>query len=126
MNDPNRSSDQTSPSMTESSHKGIVKQFRPELAILIPILVVALLVAFLPPDGRERADWLQFIGRFHPLLIHFPIALFLLIPILEIVGRSARFEYLRLSVNFVLGLATLAATIAAILGWCLARSGEYS
>ena len=126
MNDPNRSSDQTSHSMTEPSHKGIVKQFRPELAILVPILVVSLLVAFVPPDGRERADGLQFIGRFHPLVIHFPIALFLLIPVLEIAGRRPRFEYLRLSVNFVLGLATLAATIAAILGWCLARSGEYS
>src|SRR5262249_942522 len=94
--------------------------------MLAPILVVAILVGFFPPDGNERAEWLQFIGRFHPLLVHFPIALFLLVPILEIVGRSARFGHLRLAVNFVLSLATLGASTAAMLGWCLGRSGGYS
>ena len=104
----------------------ILNRFRLGFVMLAPILVVTTLVAFLPPDGSERADWVQFIGRFHPLLVHFPIALFLLVPILEIVGRSPRFAYLRLSVNFILALATLGAATAAILGWCLARSGGYS
>src|SRR5215470_13455090 len=120
-------SDQSSgPSMTETSRRGIVSRFRLEFAMLVPILVVTTLATFFPPDGNERAEWLQFIGRFHPLLVHFPIALFLLVPILEIVGRSARFAYLHLSINFVLSLATLGASTAAILGWCLGRSGGYS
>lgn len=124
MSSPNQISHQSNPP-TETPHwDGILSQFR--FVMLVPLLVVATLVVFLPPDGNERADWFQFIGRFHPLLVHFPIALFLLIPILEIVGRSPRFAYLRLSVDFVLGLATLAACAAAILGWCLARSGGYS
>lgn len=112
--------------MTAPNREGFFTRFLLEFAMLLPILVVATLVTFLPPDGNERADWLQFIGRFHPLLVHFPIGLFVLVPILELVGRSARFAYLRLSVNFVLGLATLAAATAAILGWCLGRSGGYS
>jgi hypothetical protein len=45
---------------------------------------------------------------------------------LELAGRSNRFSYLRLSASFVLGLATASATVAAILGWCLARNGGYS
>ena len=90
------------------------------------ILIVLVLLLFLPPDGNERAEWMQFIGRFHPLAVHFPIALILLVPIFELVGRSTRFSYLRLSASFLLGLATLAATAAAILGWCLGRSGGYS
>lgn len=126
MNVPSRIDQGSAPSMTATNRHGIVSQFRLAFVMLAPILIVATLVTFVPPDGNERADWLQFIGRFHPLLIHFPIALFLLVPILEIVGRSARFEYLRLSVNFVLTLAMLGATTAAILGWCLARSGGYS
>src|SRR5215470_16569023 len=105
--------------MTAPNRKGMLSQFRLGFVMLAPMLVVTLLVAFLPPDGNERADWLQFIGRFHPLVVHFPIALFLLVPILEIAGRRERFAYLRLSVNFVLGLATLGAATAAILGWCL-------
>ena len=112
--------------MTAPNRKGMLSQFRLGLVMLASMLVVTLLVVFLPPDGNERADWVQFIGRFHPLVVHFPIALFLLVPILEIVGRSARFTYLRLSVKFVLALATVGATTAAILGWCLARSGGYS
>src|SRR5882762_8424002 len=91
-----------------------------------PILVLLVLLVFLPPDGNERAAWAQFIGRFHPLVVHFPIALILLVPILEVAGLNSRFSYLRASAAFVLGLATMGATMAAILGWCLARSGGYS
>ena len=127
MNLPNRISGQNSgPSMTAPNRDGFLGQFRFGFVMLLPILTVATLVVFLPPDGRERADWLQFVGRFHPLLVHFPIALFMLVPIMEVLGRSSRFVHLRLSVSFVLALATLGATSAAILGWCLGRSGGYS
>src|ERR1700676_3000421 len=101
-------------------------QFRLGLLTLAPILIVAVLLALLPPDGNERAEWAQFIGRFHPLVVHFPIALILLVPILELAGLSYRFSYLRSSAGFVLGLATLSATAAALLGWCLGRTGGYS
>jgi uncharacterized membrane protein len=114
------------PFLTAPNRGGILSQFRLGFVLLAPILAVTALVAFFPPDGNERAHWVQFIGRIHPLVVHFPIALFLLVPILEIVGRSVRFTYLRLSVHVILALATLGASIAAILGWCLARSGGYS
>jgi uncharacterized membrane protein len=105
---------------------GVSRPFRLGLLTLAPILIVAVLVTFFPPDGSDRSEWAQFIGRFHPLTVHFPIALILLVPILELAGLNQRFSYLRLSADFVLGLATLGATVAATLGWCLARSGGYS
>jgi uncharacterized membrane protein len=108
------------------SGQRISGQLRLGLLALAPILIVAVLLALLPPDGNERAEWAQFIGRFHPLAVHFPIALILLVPILELAGLSYGFSYLRPSAGFVLGLATLSATVAAILGWCLGRSGGYS
>lgn len=126
MNVPSQISEQHNGRSLTAHRSGVLNQFRLGFLALAPILVVTLLVAFLPPDGNERAEWVQFIGRFHPMLVHFPIALFLLVPILEIAGRSARFSYLRLSVHFVLALATLGATIAALLGWCLGRSGGFS
>ncbi|HEY7617184.1 MAG TPA: c-type cytochrome domain-containing protein, partial [Terriglobales bacterium] len=93
---------------------------------LAPVLILLALLVFFPPDGNERAEWAQFIGRFHPVAVHVPIALILLVPILEWAGRNRRFPYLRPSAGFVLGLATLSAIVAAILGWDLARSGGYS
>jgi uncharacterized membrane protein len=90
------------------------------------VLVVPLLLVLLPPDGGERATWAQFFGRFHLLAVHLPIALILLVPVMELVGRDARYSYLRASIPFVLVLAFIGATFAAILGWCLARSGAYS
>jgi uncharacterized membrane protein/mono/diheme cytochrome c family protein len=96
------------------------------LLALVPILVLPVLIVFLPPDGLERAKPAQFLGRFHPLTVHFPIALVLLVPLLELAGRSRRFPGLRASVDFVLALATMGSIGAAILGWCLARSGGYS
>jgi uncharacterized membrane protein len=96
------------------------------LLALAPILLLFALIVFLPPDGVERAEWAQFIGRFHPLTVHFPIALILLVPVLELTGRIRRFPDARGAVDFVLALATLSAIVAAMLGWCLARNGGYS
>ena len=43
---------------------------------------IALLPLFFPLDGKPHADWLQFVGRFHPLLVHLPIGLIVLLPLL--------------------------------------------
>ena len=91
-----------------------------------PILVLLVLLVFLPPDGTERAAWAQFIGRFHPLVVHLPIALILLVPVMELVGRDQRFPYLRASAPFVLVLALIGGIFASLLGWCLGRTGGFS
>jgi hypothetical protein len=54
---------------------------------LAPILALLVLLIALPPDGSERAEWAQFIGRFHPMAVHLPIALILLVPVFELAGR---------------------------------------
>ncbi len=102
------------------------RRLRSKIVLFLPVLLILGLIAFFPPQGKEGAQLVQFIGRFHPLTVHFPIALILLVPVLEIVGRFERFSYLRLSSSFVLGFATAAAIVAAFLGWCLARTGGYS
>jgi uncharacterized membrane protein len=104
----------------------IPARYRVFAITLLPILLILLLIVFVPPTGKEGAEWIQFIGRFHPLTVHFPIALILLVPVLEIFGRHESFSYLRLSSGFVLRLATIAGIFAAFLGWSLARTGGYS
>ena len=75
--------------MTLWGHR-VSRQLRWGLLVLAPILIVFVLLIFFPPDGNERAQWAQFIGRFHLLVVHFPIALFLLVPVLELAGRTSR------------------------------------
>ena len=93
---------------------------------LIPIIGIAGLLLFAPPDGNERWQFMQFVGRFHPLAVHLPIALLILVPVLEIAGRMPRFTYLLPAVDFLLGVAVVALIVATFLGWCLGRSGGYS
>jgi uncharacterized membrane protein len=97
-----------------------------ELLTLVPILILLLFVLLAPPDGNERAQVLQFLGRFHLLAVHLPIALLVLVPVMELAGRSRHFPYLLPSADFILGAATCGAIVAGALGWCLARSSGYS
>ena len=111
--------------MTSSGYR-MSARFYFGLLTVAPILALVGLLFLVPPDGGERAQWLQFIGRFHPLAVHLPIALLLLVPLIELAGRTRYFPYLLPSADFVLGLATFGAIAASALGWCLARSGGYS
>ncbi len=88
--------------------------------------VLVCLLLFAPPDGKERAELLQFVGRFHSLSVHLPIALLIVVPLIELAGRSRYFPNLLPAVDFLLALAAIGAIGAATLGWCLARSGGFS
>jgi len=85
-------------------------------------LVIAAELLLLPwvmrIDGKPHADWEQFLGRFHPLAVHLPIGLLVLLPILEIAGASR--AGLREAAGFVLGLALAACLLALTLGYLLA------
>ena len=88
-------------------------------------VALVVLVKRLPPDGHEHADLAQFLGRFHPLLIHGPVAFILLVPLLELAGLRPAWAQLRLAAGWVLALAAAAAFAAAFDGWLLAWSGGY-
>jgi uncharacterized membrane protein len=92
------------------------------VAAIFPLLI---LLIYAPPDGRERAELAQFLGRFHPLAVHIPIALLLLVPVLEGAAFGRGRGHLRQAAGFVLGVAAVAAVASAWLGWLLARSGGY-
>ena len=82
----------------------------------VPILALFFLLLLAPPDGNERAQLLQFIGRFHPLSVHLPIALLIIVPIFEWAGRNRRFPYLLPAAEFLLKITTFSALMATSLG----------
>jgi uncharacterized membrane protein len=69
-------------------------------------------------DGTAHADWLQFIGRFHPLLLHLPIGMLVLLPVLELAGTTRL--GLREAAGFVLYLVLVTGAITLVLGILLA------
>src|SRR5258708_1248012 len=88
-------------------------------------IVFAILLLEAPPDGVERGELSQFIGRFHPLAVHLPIALVLLAALLELGGFFRSGKHLQSFGGFVLALAAASALLSVSLGWVLARSGGY-
>ena len=105
---------------------GTLKTFLPtspvRRAVLIGTVLTSGVLLLLPEvlklDGRKHADWLQFVGRFHPLALHIPIGLIVLLPLLEMAGifRPA----LREAAGFVLGLAGVCCFGTLMLGYMLA------
>jgi len=69
------------------------------------------------PDSTKFSKVASYFGRFHPLLVHFPIALFLtaaLAQFLLIFGLAPNFSD---TVRFIVWLATASIVVAALLGW---------
>jgi uncharacterized membrane protein len=91
------------------------------LGVTALVLLVVPFVVHL--DGKPHAAWEQFLGRFHPLAVHLPIGLVVLIPVLEVAGR--RKAALREAAGFVLALGSALCLGTFALGYLLAYgSGE--
>src|SRR5690606_40899648 len=97
---------------------------------------VSLLVLFCPlfvggavaQSGEEAQTsfWLwQFLGRLHPLAVHFPVGLLLFAAIIELFTiKNYRSPY-RPGINLMVYVGAFAAVLAAVLGLVLANVEEY-
>ena len=85
--------------------------------------LITLLPLCFPLDGKAHADWMQFLGRFHPLLVHLPIGFIVLLPLLEFAGLKR--HAMREAAAFVLWAAFASCVLAIVFGLLLAYgSGE--
>jgi uncharacterized membrane protein len=73
-----------------------------------------------------------YLGRFHPVWVHLPIGILLLLGLLELAGlagRRAGWSWLPALSDrqrtLILAVGAMASVVAALLGWILARSGDY-
>ncbi len=71
------------------------------------------------------SDWIQVVGRFHPLLVHLPIGLLAGLAALEIAATTRRSAISRQSVSILGWLAAGTAAIAATTGWVLGGEEGY-
>jgi uncharacterized membrane protein len=113
--------------MAPNDHKTRPSPVRTAATLLATGLWLGLLflVRRFPPDGRDHGDLGQFVGRLHPLLVHVPVALLVLVPAMELAGLRRDWAYLRSAAGWVLAVAAAATFAAAFDGWLLGWSGGY-
>ncbi|PXX25917.1 DUF1549 domain-containing protein [Arenibacter sp. ARW7G5Y1] len=74
----------------------------------------------------ESWEWIfQLLGRFHPLVVHFPIGLLVVALFLEFLTLGGKRQGLREGINWMVFLGTVFASLAAVLGWLLRTYDEY-
>ncbi len=96
--------------------------------LLVGGLVAAfsLLVLVLPTDQEATYPLLTLVGRFHPLVLHFPIVLILLLVIQVVVGKlHVAFRHPLLTKSLLL-LACFSSFVAILAGYLLFFTEEYS
>ncbi|HAV13654.1 MAG TPA: hypothetical protein DCX06_09235 [Opitutae bacterium] len=74
----------------------------------------------------EETQTVLFLGRFHTVALHLPIAFILLLALMELLPSFRKGQKLYDATQLVALLAAGSATLAAFLGWLLSSSGEYS
>lgn len=74
---------------------------------------------------NEAPDFILFLGRFHPLVVHLPIGFLIFAFLLELLGRKKKFEDVTSAVPLALFLGFASAVIASGLGYMLSLSGDY-
>ena len=67
----------------------------------------------------------EFIGHFHPLLVHLPIGILLLAILFEWLPARKKFRALKKSIDSILLIGSLTAIASCITGYLLSQNGEY-
>src|SRR5690349_5996481 len=68
----------------------------------------------------------QFIGRFHPVLVHLPIGFLFLLGLLELLALRPNSKHLSSASRAILITSVVATLGAALTGWLLAGAGGYN
>lgn len=67
----------------------------------------------------------EFIGHFHPVLVHLPIGILLLAGLLQFLSRKEKYQSLQQAIGIILFTGMISAVLSCISGFLLAQSGEY-
>ena len=83
--------------------------------------------SFMTVTSQITDFWLwKFLGRLHPLIVHFPIGLLIVALILELFTLNKKNQELRPGINLLLVIGTLGAVISVAFGLLLKTQDDYS
>lgn len=75
---------------------------------------------------EEPSDFMIFVGRFHPLVVHLPIGFLLLAAVAQFAIRWPKFHPLKPFLKYLWGLGAISAAFAVVFGYLLSLSGDYN
>lgn len=67
----------------------------------------------------------EFIGNFHPVLVHLPIGILLIAVLFEFLSRKEKYNQLNTAVGITLLLGSISAVLACITGFLLSKADDY-
>ena len=76
-------------------------------------------------DHTEVSDWIIFIGRFHPLVVHLPIGIIVAGISMHFLARKKKFSQLKGAVPFLMGAGAVSAILSCVCGYMLSFQGGY-
>ena len=71
------------------------------------------------------SEWTSFFGRFHPLLVHLPIGFLIIVGIFEILNISGKQSVSLDTIQTILLVSAIGATLACVAGYFLSMEGGY-
>jgi uncharacterized membrane protein len=74
----------------------------------------------------DPSDFMIFVGRFHPLVVHLPIGFLILASIAQFATRLPKFHPLKPFLKYLWGLGAISAALAVVFGYLLSLSGDYN
>ncbi len=106
----------------KNRNKGVV--FAGMLGLLVLAFPAGLMAATLQNAGETFWLW-RFLGRLHPLAVHFPVSLLLFAALLELFTLRNYAHKLRPGIDLLVWAGVAGALVAAVLGWLLATVEDY-
>lgn len=115
--------------MSKQTFCMMARRWLPALVCLFFVQLLALAVhaqAEAPVVEPEPAWWgWEFLGRMHPMLVHFPVSLLLVAAIMEVLTFRRFQSQLRTGINWLVFVGGAGAAVAGLCGWLLAWAGDY-
>ncbi len=90
------------------------------------VFFVLMAAWLLPLSGIEGQGFDRFLGRFHPLILHFPVACLCFVALFQIVSFAKPLKHLKFLVGPMLILAAISACITVLLGLLLGMNEGHS
>jgi uncharacterized membrane protein len=113
---------------TETDQKTCCSKCCHPLSISIfGLLIIAIMIAmpFIAgkPDAEKTSDFVRFIGHFHPVVLHLPIGIFMLIIFQELLAMFSRYKSQPSLITIFAGAAS--SVIAVFFGFLLYQGGGF-